>query len=216
MQYDDPWRDPERQRWLLGLDARLGVDHLFREFFGYHLDPTDPEVVLDGPGRRVMSAISRSVGPVRALWKPDVRDTLFAESVGDAVAGLALAQARVLHEGGELVGAGVGTASDWAWASEHGAARVDGAVLQGFLFTAVGLALADPPPPLRELVTDPATPPAPDPVREASHAIAAIREALAHHQRSQPVPASVVVRARLFDRQWRDIVASHPDTAQPR
>ena len=216
MDAGDPWRDPERQRWLLGLEAVFGVHSAFRAFLGYHLDPADPESVLDGPCHGLMSALSESADPLQALWRSDVRGVLFAESLGDAVAGLALAHARVLHECGGRVDAGTA----WAWASaiEHGAGRVAGSVLRDFLFTAVRLALADPPRLLHDLVTGPATPPAApsepagvpgvarDPGGEARRAVAGIRAELRHHI-PPPESAPAVVRARSFDRQWRELVA---------
>ena len=220
MQAGDPWRDPERQRWLLGLEALFGVHAVFRAFLSYHVDPADPGSVLDGPWRGLMSALDRSAEPLQALWRSELRGVPSAESLGDAVAGLALAHARVLHERGGPVDADAA----WAWASaiEHGAGPVAGAVLRDFLFTAVRLALADPPPLLHDLVFGPGTPPAAprepagvpgvarDPVREARRAVAAVRAEL-RHLTQPPASAPAVVQARLFDRQWRELVGSFPD-----
>jgi hypothetical protein len=96
-------------------------------------------------------------------------------------------------------------------------------MLQDFLFTAVRLALADPPPLLHDLVTDPATPralpgepvgAARDPVGEARRAIAKVREELVRHHRPPPASAPAAVQARSFDRQWRDVVGSYSDGAR--
>jgi hypothetical protein len=206
MPTDDPWRDPDRQRWLLGLESLFGVNHLFQSFFGYHLDPADPEpLAFDRPAHRVMRAIDGSAGALLELRRPDVRDAGFAESLGDDVAGLALAHARVLHEGGP-----VDVDTVWAWAHdvEHGDTWVSGSALQDFLFTAVGLAMADPPAPLRDLFV--ASTPVPDAVRDARQSLVGIREALARHHGPPPASSPAAVQARSFHRRWRDLVRSYP------
>jgi hypothetical protein len=191
--------DVDVQRWLVGFDDLIGVNYLFEAFFGY----------ADADGGWSLSDSHAIASAVVDLWDSDVYP-VNREHSGDLVAALALAHVRAMHTGSDPQDA----SSIWEWGAYAEANRdtiIDRPAVRSFVVTSFALVFADPPAPLRDLLTADGNAVRRidrEAVRDLYRSVARLRSRVAGYASDAPGSTPAAVLAEGFVARWRTLVAA--------